>query len=305
MIALSFLLPIAFPLLLGWMQLLLGIPVFFLLRTEEKALFQLRNGLLIAGIGAMLLGEPALLIFSFTLLPLAWSLHRSAQHEVTPAAAGRAGLAVLGSSWLIFWLLYGQLTGVNPYTSLLAQLNNLLTQIVEAYGSSMKNVSVELLQEFELAAADMRVVLPKVLPGLLAGSAVLTVWLNMVVGNGLLRRFQPDKAPWPEYRCWQLPDTVVWLLIAAIILAITSAGWLEITGYSLAVVIGLLYFFQGAAVFAHLLHRWNVPTFWRIVLYIFVAAQGYGFLLLAVTGAADTWADFRKLAQNEQPPTRS
>jgi uncharacterized protein YybS (DUF2232 family) len=141
----------------------------------------------------------------------------------------------------------------------------------------------------------MRRILPEVLPGLLAGSALLIVWLNLVIGNGLLRRLCPDKAVWPEYRYWRLPEMLIWLLITATILALLGRGCLAQIGYSLTVVVVLLYFFQGAAIFAHLLHRWHVSVFWRVVLYFFVAVQGYGMLLLTVTGVADTWADFRRL----------
>jgi len=50
------------------------------------------------------------------------------------------------------------------------------------------------------------------------------------------------------------------------------------------------------AIFIHLLDRWKVPAYLRIVLYVILAVQSYGLLLLAVIGIADIWMDFRKLA---------
>ncbi len=298
-----FLLPTVFPQLFSWAGLLLAVPVFLLLRHEEEATAkrQLRHGLLAAGTVALLLGQGWWFLFLLAAVPLAWTLHRSALRGADSAAAGGAGLAVLCGCWLGIWLLRGLLTGVNPYTSLLADLTSSLEQLMTIYRSS-GDLPVDLLQELELAAAALRSVLPKTLPGLLVGSAVFTVWLNLTVSSGLLRRQKPEQAPWPEYRLWRLPDSLIWLLIAAGLLAMTGAGGFETVGWSLAAVMLLLYFFQGAAVFAALLHRWNVPVFWRLVLYIFAAAQGCGFFLLIVTGAADTWADFRKLTQNKQPP---
>jgi uncharacterized protein YybS (DUF2232 family) len=131
-------------------------------------------------------------------------------------------------------------------------------------------------------------------------SIVLIVWLNMMVSTWLLHKVWPDKSPWQEYRYWRLPDQCVWLLIAGVGLALIGEGYIQTTGYTVAVLMALIYFFQGTAVFAHLLHRWNVPAIWRFFLYFIVAAQSYGMLLLTVIGIADTWADFRKLAQDDE-----
>lgn len=301
----AFLLPAALP-LFSWAGLLLAVPVFLLLHHKEKAAVrrQLRFGLLAAGTSALLLGQGWPFMFFSSAVPLAFSLRRSAQRGADPAAAGGAGLAVLSGCWLACWLLRGLLTGLNPYAALLADLDSSLEQLMIICRSSGE-LSSELLRELELTAELLRSALPKVLPGLLAGGAVFTVWLNLTVGGGLLRRLKPEQAPWPEYHLWRLPDSLIWLLIAAVLLAMTGAGGFETAGYSLAAVMLLLYFFQGAAVFAALLRRWQVPVFWRIVLYVFAAAQGCGVLLLTAAGTADTWADFRKLAQNEQPPGRS
>lgn len=303
LIAGCFFLPAASP-LFAWLDMLLAVPVFLLLRTgqdERTALVQLRNGLLLAAGGVLLAGEPALFVFSLAMLPLGWSLHHSASKTLSPVAAGGAGLAVFSLLWLAFWLLQSVLTGDQPYGNLLALLDTSLLQLAEEARRSAE-LPEEVSQQIVALVADIRSsgLVAKLLPGLLAGGAVLTVWLNLVLGSGLLRRFRPDKTVWPEYRCWRLPEPLIWLLITAVGLSLFGSSWAAQVGYTLAAAAGLLYFFQGAAIFAHLLHRWHVPTFWRAVLYFFVAAQGYGMLLLAVTGVADTWADFRKLAQHGQ-----
>lgn len=300
LIAACFLLPTVFPLLFAWFNMLLAVPVFLVLQTaqdEQTAVAQLRNALFVAAIGTLLIGEPASFVFSLTILPVGWSMHRSANSGLTPTATGGVGLVVLGLIWIIFWLVQGLLTGSNPYADLLAVLDSSFVQAGEAYRFSTVEMPQELLHEMEIAANWMRGLLPNVLPGLLASSVLLTVWLNLVIANGLLRRLRPEKAIWPEYRYWRLPEPLIWLLIAAIVLSLIGSGSLEQTGYSLTILAAILYFFQGAAIFAHLLHRWNVPTFWRLVLYFFVAVQGYGVVLLTVIGVADTWADFRRLIQ--------
>lgn len=305
---LLFLLPSAAPSVLAWLIPLLAVPVFLLLQAvgnDRQALRLLRNGLLVGGAGALLLGAEGIYLFSLIQLPLAWSLHRSAVQGKSPAAAGGAGVAVLALSWAGFWFCYGILSGSNPYADLLTELQDSLTQFVEIYQSSSTQLSAEVLYSLELTTAWLRQRLPVLLPGLLISSLVLTVWLNLLISSWLLGKVRPDKAPWPAYRCWRLPDQFVWLLIAGAAAAAVSTGHAQIIGFTLAAVAALVYFFQGAAVFAHLLHRWKVPLLWRFFLYFIVAAQSFGVLVLTVTGVADIWADFRKLTQAGQDSSQS
>jgi uncharacterized protein YybS (DUF2232 family) len=231
---------------------------------------------------------------------LAWSLRRSAAAGKSPAAAGGAGLTILSLSWLAFWLCYGLLSSSNPYSSLLTGFHQALHEAVQAYRASRTDMPAEILYSLELTAAWLRRHLADLLPGLLISGLVGNVWLNMLVSNWLLGKIQPNKAPWLPYRCWRLPDQFVWLLIVGAGLAAVSAGHARTVGFTSVAVAALVYFFQGTAVFAHLLHRWKVPALGRFFLYFIVAAQSYGMMLLAVIGVADIWADFRKLAQDEQ-----
>jgi uncharacterized protein YybS (DUF2232 family) len=299
LICLCFLLPSALPPLFVWMNPLLAVPVFLLFETaasERQAAAQLRNGLLAAAAAVLLIGRTGQFAASLTMLPLGWALHRSERQGIPPAAAGGIGLAALSLSWLLFWGIYGLSAGFNPCSSLQLALVSSIDQTAAVW-REMPDLPADALYNLELLAAWLREFLPRVLPGLLAAAAAFTVWLNMVIGNRLLRRLRSEQSAWPKFQYWRLPDALIWLLIAAVSIALAAADSLKDVGCSLIVVSGLLYFFQGAAVFIHMLHRWNVPLFWRIVLYLTVTAQGYGILLLAVTGVADTWADFRRLTR--------
>ncbi|XOF35118.1 MAG: DUF2232 domain-containing protein [Candidatus Electrothrix sp. YB6] len=306
-LAVCFFLPVALPALIGWLNGLLAVPVFLLFRTagdEQKAARQIRNGLLAAAGGALLLQRFPFFVFSLTMLPLGYSLHRSTAQRQMPSEAGAAGCAVLTGTWLVFWSIYGIIAGMNPYTGLLAAMDGFLEQIILVYRERAE-LPADLLYNFEQIIRAMRELLPKVLPGLLGGTVLLTVFLNMLICGGLLRRLAPEKVCWPPYRSWRLPDKAIWLLIFAFALALLGPGRLREAGYCLVIIAVLLYFFQGAAVFVHLLHRWNIPRFFRFLLYGIVALQSYGMLLLAVAGVADVWADFRKLDRETQEEDHS
>ena len=301
LVALFFFLPTALPGLFGWLNGLLAVPIFLLLQSaadEKTAGRQIRNGLLPAGLGSLLLGRFSMFLFTLTLLPLGYSLHLSAVQRKSPAEAGVAGIMTLGLAWLLFWSLYGMFTGTNPYTDLLSGMDALMEQLLAAYRMN-SGLSVDVLYAVEQIIAEIRELLPKILPGLLTGTVLLTVGLNLIISGGLLRRLASEKAPWPPYREWRLPDKAVWLLICAFVLLLVGTGGVKNTGLSLLLVSGMMYFFQGAAVVVHLLNHWKLPRVFRFFVYVLLLFQRYGMLLVALIGIADTWADFRKLDHEE------
>ena len=302
LITAAFFLPVAIPSLFGWMNGLLAVPVFFLFKTtadDRQSTLQIRNGLLLAAGGALLLNQLVLIVFALAMLPLGYSLYRSAERGEDPATAGAKGVATLGLSWFIFWAVYGIIAGINPYASLLAILEHSFGRIIVIYRNN-SDLPADVLYSLEQVVTGIGEFLPKVLPGFLAGLVIITVWLNQVIGNTLLLRLRPKDAAWPTYSRWQLPDKLVWLLIAAAALSLLGSGVVKNVGYCLVIISVMLYLFQGLAVFVHFLDRWKVPRYLRIILYVILAVQSYGLLLLAMVGIADIWFNFRKMARDEQ-----
>lgn len=301
LVAFFFFLPIALPGLIGWLHGLLAVPIFLLLQTaadDQKAGLEIRNGLLIAGLGSLLLGRLPMFLFTLTMLPLGYSLHMSAGQQKDPAQTGVAGGIILTTTWLIFWTVYGIMSGSNPYVSLLSDMDAFMGQIITVYRTNGE-LPPEALYALEQMITGVRELLPKILPGLLAGTVLLTVVLNMVVGRVLLCKLAPKKIFWPPYSEWRLPDKTIWFLVTAFALLLLNKGGGSI-GVSLAFTAGLLYFFQGAAVVVHTLNRWKLPRAARFFIYVILGLQRYGILLVVIAGIADTWADFRKLDHEDK-----
>jgi uncharacterized protein YybS (DUF2232 family) len=297
LVALFFFIPVLLPGLAGWLNGLLAVPIFLLLQTatgDKEAGLEIRNGLLMAGLGALLLGRLPMLLFTLTMLPLGYSLHISAGQRKDPAQTGLAGVLVLTMTWLIFWTVYGIASGINPYIGLLTDMDAFMGQIITVYRESGE-LPPEALYALEQLITGVRELLPRILPGILGGTVLITVVLNMVISRVLLFKLAPEKVCWPPYSEWRLPDKAVWLLIFAFALLLFGKGGGGSVGVSLAFATGLLYFFQGAAVIIHALNRWNVPRVARLFMYVILGLQRYGILLVVVAGIVDTWADFRKL----------
>ena len=269
----------------------------------KKTTILIRNSVLLAMAAAMILHVLPATLFTLTLIPLGFTLNRSAAQQQDEIVAGAKGLVVLGVTWIAYWTVYGTLMGMNPYLQLLQVLDNMLVQAFELY-STGTNISSDTLLAVQQVVGKLRTLLPKALPGILACTLLLTVWINLVGSLTTLERLKPEAIPWKKYSDWRLPEKLIWLPIIAGIFWITGTDKLYGIGLSLILVSILLYFFQGLAVFIFFIDRWNVPLYMKIIIYgIGILIFGsYGLLLLSVTGIADVWIDFRSRVDNESQP---
>jgi hypothetical protein len=295
-----FFMPALNPSLFGWLNGLLAVPVFYLLsnngyNTGKK---QLALSLLIAGLGALLAQRVEVFLFSLTLVPLGFTLFKSAGAGEPAAVSGAKGLVALCITWLLFWGVYGAVAGTNPYSELLKILDLGLQQTLELYSTKEAGLSPEMMGSLIQVTNIMRETIPRLLPGLLMSMLTITVWINMVLVNSLAGRLT-GTAPWGSYTTWKLPEQLVWLPIAAILVVLFGNGSVQDAGTWLLMLTGLLYFFQGLAVFNSLLERWGVPLFVRIILYFVFFIQSYGLIILAILGLSDIWIDLRKKIESQ------
>lgn len=299
LLGLLFFMPAASPSLFGWLTGLLAVPVCCLLALNgyDTGKKQIALSLLVAGLGALLVRQWEMFLFSLTFVPLGFALFKSAHAGESAAKSGAKGLAVLGLTWLLFWGIYGGVAGINPYNHLLTVLDLGLQQTLELSASKEAGLSPEMVLGLNQATTAMRETIPGLLPGLLLSMVTITVWINMVLANGLAGRLT-GTPPWGPYASWSLPEHLVWLPIVAIAVVLFGDGPLRDAGAWLLMTVGWLYFFQGLAVFIALLERWRVPPFVRMILYIVFILQSYGLLLLAVLGLIDVWFNLRKQHEN-------
>ncbi|MHB8789790.1 MAG: DUF2232 domain-containing protein [Desulfobulbaceae bacterium] len=295
LLATALVLPGIAPALFGWLTGLLAIPVFCLLAVHgvNRGSILIRNGLLLAGGAALLLKLIGTLLFALTLIPLGYSFNRSAAAGDSEWNTVFKGCLYLGICWLLFWTAFGMAEGVHPYQHLLEMIDAGLVQTYEQY-RSQSDQQAETLLYLEQAVAETRRLVPLLLPGLLGSIVVLTVWINLRGGITLLNRLKPGYLPWRKYSQWRLPDWLVWPTIGAVVLLLFGGEGTDTVAFSLVLVCGLLYFFQGLAILIHLLDRWKVPLALRLLFYGMLVVQSYGLLVLALLGLADVWIDFRR-----------
>ncbi|MDP3480033.1 MAG: DUF2232 domain-containing protein, partial [Desulfoprunum sp.] len=111
------------------------------------------------------------------------------------------------------------------------------------------------------------------------------------------------ESPWPKYQIWQLPERLIWVVIAGAVLAMLPLSSIKIFGINILILISIIYCFQGLAIFSYFLHKWNVPIVFRSFLYVIVVFQSFGTILLLGVGLSDVWLDLRKLKLPTEPET--
>jgi uncharacterized protein YybS (DUF2232 family) len=293
-----FLLPSLHPGKMGWITSLVPLPVFYyLVRLGKKeGSLLIRNAILISGGAALLVGSLPLLIFSLTLVPLGIAFSLSLFNRAAPVEAALKGSAVLGVVWAVFWMVFGLIYTTNPYTSLLTELDQSLASGFSLYQENTE-LTPETLESISIAVTLLRTYIPKILPSLLISVVLSTTWLNLALGNWLLKIKDANLTPWPAYKDWQLPDRLVWGIIIGGALLILLPAPLSTLGLNIIFIFGTLFFFQGLAIVSSLLFKWSVPRPIRFLIYGLIFIQTYGIILLSFLGLADVWADFRKLNQ--------
>ena len=295
LLASAFLLPGLAPSLFGWISGLISIPIFWLLNVYglKRGTIIIRNSAILAAVVGVFSNLLPSVLFSLTLVPLGYSFNKSATIKENEITTCGKGVVILSLTWVVFWIGYGTVEGVNLYSYLLELLDAGFAQTYDLYREN-SDVPAQTLLNLEGAVTEIRLLIPRILPGILVCTVLLTVWINLVGSISLLERIKPGQLPWKKFKNWRLPERLVWLPIVASIALIVGQGEIKSTGLSLIIISALLYFFQGFAVLIHFIDKWKVPLYLKIAIYGILILQSYGLLLLSVIGIADVWIDFRR-----------
>lgn len=257
----------------------------------EKGFKVIVHSIVISGVIALVFGSLSVLFFSLTLLPVGFVLARSINRKETIQLSALRGVLTLAVIWFLSWLLLSATSQTNTYVEILHSIDTSLEGAYTAYSQSPE-ISADIKVELQSVFSRVRELIPVIFPGILVVIVIGTVFINMTLSNGLLaKRNCPS---WPSFRSFHLPDQMVWAIILGGVLLFTSTGWLKAVGLNLLLVFGSLFFIQGLSVLTTFFSKWSVPQLVRILILFFLIIQAYGFLLLALLGIAEIWANFRK-----------
>ena len=147
-------------------------------------------------------------------------------------------------------------------------------------------------------------VMPYILFGIAALSAIWLAWLNYLVTGRLARRRGLDWAPLPQFSRWQLPWVLAYGFIFGLIGSLFSRnfGVYRLAAYGsglgLLLVFGMLYFVQGLAVIKFYAEKNNFGPAGMVFFIVVGLLVQLVFWGMSWLGLFDTWFDFRKLASS-------
>jgi uncharacterized protein YybS (DUF2232 family) len=281
--------------LFGWMYVFLPLLVFYFLNRHGWFVGNrvVLCGTVLAVLVGTLLQSVAMMVFSLTLLSTGYTLTHSGFRGDSPAWAGLKASIALALCWVVLLLGWTVTSGSSPYTVMIASFDASINEAMQYYRQT-DSITGETQLVIETTLAQMEVILPIIIPSILLSCVLFTTWLTMVMGNRLVLRFC-SRQVWPHFQLWHLPERFIWLGIVAALLAFIPIADLRILSINLLILIGVIYSFQGLAIFVYFMQKWNVSILFRSFLYVLVFFQSIGTILLLFFGVADVWLDFRKL----------
>ena len=291
---------------IGWLHVLLPLPVYY-----YSTLYGMGAGgaitvaaFVLAGGVALAAGGLPVLIFAATLLPAGFMLAKSAQRGVSLEKAAAWTILSLVLPWGLFGGLLDASSQQGAYRELLGYVDKGFDATLVLYRESgrFSPADLEAINSFIVRLKEQVI---RLMPALLAIVPIGTVWLNIVAGQWLLRKKNPQLLSWGDLSHWRLPDLLVWVVIAAGAALVIPDRAINTVGLNLGLVLVILFASQGVAIVSHLLRRWSTSTPIRVVVYGLLFIETHGLFLVAMLGLADVWADFRTRwsAQGEDPAT--
>ena len=278
-------------------------PVFIALVTVREGL---RWGVLAAAaslILTMLFATPvtgAFFVLSFapTGLVLGALFRRGADTVRALTGGALASLAGKAAAAGMMLLLFG----LNPFAMDVSMANETMDETLAMYRSL--GMDEAQLEETRAASAQVLELFVLMLPALFLGSSVIEVTASFVVLRKVLVRLGIPTKGLPAFTEWHLPIFFSYLFAFSLIGiywgSTRDISWLyqaALNGYLISFIAGLV---QGLSLVQFLMKRFNVSSFIRIIIYIFIALNGFMTQIISWTGLFDIAFDYRKKFHERQ-----
>lgn len=207
---------------------------------------------------------------------------------------------------LLYIILVSAIGRINFVSELFSSYNSYIdgmsaNQFISGYASLL---SVDQSQ-FDLILKQTQNILrfiPYIAPGILIVSFVIVSVINYVATSAVLRRYNINIKPFLSFNELDLPWYYCWGAILGLVLVLvppTGQNFdklVDIIGFNLIIIFGLLYLVLGISVLWGILERFKVPFIWRVSIFIILGLFfGFAILILPFLGLIDIWVNFRRL----------
>ncbi len=280
---------------LEWLHCLMPLPVYYFLSIygQKRGIGIIALALGIASGMTFWTGTLPGLLFSLTLLPIGFILARADRENKSTQQAGMLSIGYLVLVWLAAGWLIGLASNSNPYLDLRQSLDKGFEATFALYRDSGHFPAGD-LEAIKAFIAQLREQVARLFPALLLTSIICTVWLNIFIGQWLMKKRDLALVKREDLKNWRLPELLVWPVIMAGSALLVPNEMFNTVGLNVGLVLLVLYLSQGLAIVSSLMQKWSLPLTIRIITYSILFLQIYGIGFVAVLGLADVWVDFRK-----------
>jgi uncharacterized protein YybS (DUF2232 family) len=199
--------------------------------------------------------------------------------------------AALSVGTLLVFLGQAVLMGLTPQALLVQKSAEVLDAVRQVLGDTGSEAAGSLVPGLD--SAQVKLVLQRLLPGLMVTNMALLAWLNVVLTRQLVFLLGWGEPDSPLYH-WTAPEWLVFVLLASGFLLLVPLTGVRFFGLNLLLVVAVLYFCQGVAVVATWFHRLGLPRPLRMIGYPLLFLHPFFFLIITL-GLMDLWLDFRRL----------
>ena len=211
------------------------------------------------------------------------------------ALASLAGKAAAAGMMLLIF-------GLNPFAMDISMANETMDETLAMYRSL--GIDEAQLEETRAASTQVLELFVLILPALFLGSSVIEVTASFVVLRKVLVRLGIPAKGLPAFTEWRLPIFFSYLFAFSLIGiywgTTRDISWLyqaALNGYLISFIAGLV---QGLSLVQFLMKRFNVSSLMRIIIYIFIAVNGFMTQIVSWTGLFDIAFDYRKKFRERQ-----
>ena len=230
---------------------------------------------------------------------------------------GKSKLFIVTSIFSIFCgaaLLYVVLVSVVNRINFVSEfLNSYNVYVDEMFGdqlildyANLLSIDQSQLDIIIQQTQDILRFIPYIVPGILISLFIIASVINYIVSSRMLKRYNVEIEPFLSFKEWDLPWYYCWgAIIGLILVIIPSIGnnfdmIIDIAGFNLLVIFGLLYLILGISVLWGIFERFRVTIILRvIILIILVLFLGFAIFILPFLGLIDIWINFRRLKRGQ------
>lgn len=278
------------------------IPLPFLYYTSKLGHYQglkvVVITLLVVGLIGRFAGFPKIVFFCLEFSLLGMVISEIYRREFTFGFTIFWGTTLMLVFSAIVLVVIGLSEKIGPLELIPAYLQKNIEETVTIYGNM--GLDQEKVIQLEYFGKVVATIISKIYPALVIVGTGFVVWVNVVISRPLFRigniRY-PDFGPRDR---WQAPELMVWGVIAAGFALFFPIASIRLLAINALIVMSVIYVFHGLSIVLFFFHKYRVPTWARLGVYILIVFQQVFLVGLAFAGLFDQWIDFRKIHKKEE-----